>query len=188
MDGGMTEVGLQGLQRGQEREGWTDMGSHVADLEAKINELGMGLRGVGDVSLSEELSTIIHRPGWTTVAEAQLVKAIVEALHVQVGMVKASGQALLQAARQVGVDGKAEAAPDMHQNLEARINELGDASLSEELLTIIHRPGWTTVAEAQLVKAMVDTVQAHTRGAQTMRQALLSGARQVGTPEKATVL
>ena len=78
------------------------MGSHVADLEAKINELGVGLRGVGDVSLSEELSTLIHRPGWTTVAEAQLVKAMIDTMQAHTRGAQTLRQALLAGTRQVG--------------------------------------------------------------------------------------
>ena len=159
------------------------MGSHVADLEAKITQLGHGLRGLGDASVTEELLTIVHKPGWTTVAEASLVAGMVEALHAQAQSLQAGGAALLEAARQVGA-AVAEATPRAHAGLETKIKEMGDASLSDALLAVIHRPGWTTPAEALLVMAMVDSQQAHVLGAQTVGQTLLAGARQVGTAEQ----
>ena len=85
---------------------------------------------------------------------------------------QAGGHDLLEGARQVGV-GASEEGPQAHAELEMKI-KVGDNSLSDALLTIIHWPGWT-LAEVRLVKAMVDTLQAHVFGVETVGQTLFKG-------------
>ena len=90
----------------------------------------------------------------------------------QVRSRQAGGHDLLEGARQVGV-GASEEGPQAHAELEMKI-KVGDNSLSDALLTIIHWPGWT-LAEVRLVKAMVDTLQAHVFGVETVGQTLFKG-------------
>ncbi len=49
-----------------------------------------------------------------------------------------------------------------------------------ELPKIIHRPGWTTLAEYLLVTGLVDSMRAQVRVLVEMKQALLAGSREVG--------
>jgi hypothetical protein len=49
-----------------------------------------------------------------------------------------------------------------------------------ELFKIIHRPGWTTIAEGVLFETMVDTMLAQTRQLAQMHQQLMTGAQAVG--------
>lgn len=49
----------------------------------------------------------------------------------------------------------------------------------EEMLVIIHKPGWTTPAEFALVSGIVDSIQGHVNNLTEMRKTLLSGSRAV---------
>ena len=77
-------------------------------------------------------------------------------------------------------------------HLEKRIFELkdiftimADNSDLEELLKIIHRPGWTTPAEFALVGSVVESLNTQARNVASLRTALVASSRQVGT-QKAT--
>jgi hypothetical protein len=59
--------------------------------------------------------------------------------------------------------------------------QVADSADFEELISIIHRPGWTTVAEALLVAGVVEAMHAHTQALAGLKQALLAGSRAVGT-------
>lgn len=71
-------------------------------------------------------------------------------------------------------------------NLEASIKELQvdltrlahEAEL-QELLKIIHRPGYTTPAEFTLTVGVVNTMIAQTRALSGLKQALLLGNREI---------
>jgi len=72
------------------------------------------------------------------------------------------------------------------QHLETRLNELhksmitlGDREPMSELINIIHRPGWTTIAEEAFFTGIVDAMQAQTKTLLAMKQVLLSGASKV---------
>jgi hypothetical protein len=66
---------------------------------------------------------------------------------------------------------------EMCQNLA----HLADDTDFQELISIIHRPGWTTVAEAALVKGVIDSMHAQTKTLVGLKQALLTGSRAVTT-------
>jgi len=48
-----------------------------------------------------------------------------------------------------------------------------------ELLRIIHRPGWTSIAEVAFVKGILTATNAHLQVITTLRGALLAGSRRV---------
>jgi hypothetical protein len=48
-----------------------------------------------------------------------------------------------------------------------------------ELLQIIHRPGWTTVAEGLLVTGMIDAMYAYTQTLARLKHVLVTGSRVV---------
>jgi hypothetical protein len=71
-------------------------------------------------------------------------------------------------------------------HLETRIKDLcrSLASVANDkdfmaLLPIIHRPGWTTVAEAMLVKGLIDAMHAHTQTLAELKQVLVKGSHAV---------
>ncbi len=67
------------------------------------------------------------------------------------------------------------------KTLSEGLAELAKAPEFAELLTIIHRPGWTTPAEALLVAGMLEAMNANVQHLTAMKGALLAGARAVGT-------
>ncbi|MFB7621082.1 hypothetical protein [Kitasatospora sp. NPDC056181] len=75
---------------------------------------------------------------------------------------------------------------DQLAHLEQRIHHLITVTKSvtndphEELLKIIHRPGWTTPAEVALVTNAVDHLIKQTEALNAARQGLIEGARSVG--------
>ena len=72
--------------------------------------------------------------------------------------------------------------------LEGRLNMLGDKLASligpsqqvGELIPLIHRPGWTTVAELALVGGLVDSMIKHTELIGELHATLMRGAGAVG--------
>jgi hypothetical protein len=68
--------------------------------------------------------------------------------------------------------------------LEARLRAVDKkrealASLHSQLVPIIHRPGWTTIAEYNLVSLAVDAVELHLDGIANLQGKLLSAAESV---------
>jgi hypothetical protein len=72
------------------------------------------------------------------------------------------------------------------KHLEARVREHMDQLTSlankkglEEFLTIIHKPGFTTPAEALLISGIADSMVGHATALLGLRQVLLDGASKV---------
>jgi len=66
------------------------------------------------------------------------------------------------------------------RRLQKNIDGLRDDDGFAELLRIIHRPGWTTPAEFQLVFGLVEIIDSHLRALVTMRELLVRSSREVG--------
>jgi hypothetical protein len=71
--------------------------------------------------------------------------------------------------------------------LERKLRALGDATAKlaeakymDQLIPIIHRPGWTTVHEAALVHLLADTLQHKIDGIHQTYDALVKIADQIG--------
>jgi hypothetical protein len=78
------------------------MSDHVKTLEPKIHKLHDSLGKLTARDSKQELLTIIHRPGWTTLPEAQLVHAMLDSLNQHVDAVHTAHRALIAAANQIG--------------------------------------------------------------------------------------
>jgi hypothetical protein len=78
------------------------MSHDIPALETKVRTLGEAISKVGDAKHAELLARIIHRPGWTTVAEHELVHAHLDAFHSQVSGLHKGLDALLAIARKIG--------------------------------------------------------------------------------------
>jgi hypothetical protein len=65
------------------------------------------------------------------------------------------------------------------RELRSTATKLADDGGFGELLRIIHRPGFTSVAEAALIVSIVDSMAAHASTLLTLQQALLSAAAKV---------
>jgi hypothetical protein len=97
----------------------------------------------------------------------------------------AAGAALAVGAAPAAADEKPAAEHDL-KALETKIKGLRDSCTKlnddkhyDEMLTIIHKPGWTTPAEYLLVRAIVDSMASHTEALGSLQQSLLEGSRMV---------
>jgi hypothetical protein len=70
-------------------------------IESRCQELTHALKGVADNKEFDELRTIIHKPGWTTPAEALLVQGILESMLAQAKHMAGLKHTLLAGARAV---------------------------------------------------------------------------------------
>lgn len=73
-----------------------------AGLEGKIHDLNHAIGKVHEAKHAELLIGIIRRPGWTTIAENELVQAHLDNLHSQVSGLHKSLDSLTKAAEKVG--------------------------------------------------------------------------------------
>jgi hypothetical protein len=78
------------------------MQKHQAtQLEAQINEVHMSMTRLASEEPLTELIKIVHRPGWTTIAEEAFFMGILEAMVSQTRTLSAMKQALLSGAAKV---------------------------------------------------------------------------------------
>ena len=82
----------------------------------------------------------------------------------------------------------------LHSTLESSIRAMNEAltelshqladtdssNSSTDLTTIIHRPGWTTIAEEMLVESMTAVITQHARALTQAHKSLINGALAVG--------
>jgi len=65
-------------------------------------------------------------------------------------------------------------------NLELALDGLADSDDLRQLLTFVHRPGWTTPAEFALVLGLVDVMVSAVAQIQHLKGLLMKGADLVG--------
>lgn len=65
------------------------------------------------------------------------------------------------------------------KELHSSFQQLSGGNSVEDMISVIHRPGWTTIAEVAFFTAIVDSMVAHTKALATLKQALFSGAAKV---------
>ena len=83
------------------------MAHDIPKVERQLERINKLQAELLSVNLSEELLKIIHRPGWTTVAEWMFVSNALDALtHTLEGQIQESKQ-LLMAAKEVSPAGRA---------------------------------------------------------------------------------
>lgn len=75
----------------------------LAQLEEAIQSLKTAHATLASGDALEELLAIIHRPGWTSVAELAFVRTVLESIRTQTAQLTARTQGLLAAAKLVGV-------------------------------------------------------------------------------------
>jgi hypothetical protein len=78
------------------------MKDHINQIEAQLKELEKLAKSFGSNDDVQELLRIIHRPGWTTIAESQLVLALTEATITNIKQAGHLRQELLKCAKAVG--------------------------------------------------------------------------------------
>jgi len=72
------------------------------DLERKVRALHDAISHLHAAKHAEVLESIIHRPGWTTLREDELVQAHVESLHNQVSGLHKAFDVLITIADKIG--------------------------------------------------------------------------------------
>ncbi len=77
------------------------MAHDIAGLERKIHALHQAISKLHDAKHTDALLPIIHRPGWTTVAEFELVQTHLDALHNQASHLHNSFEALIKTADKI---------------------------------------------------------------------------------------
>ena len=65
------------------------------------------------------------------------------------------------------------------RNLSAQLKHVAAGADFEEMLAIIHKPGYTTPAEYLLVSGIVDAMHEHARAMASLKQVLINGSRAV---------
>ena len=75
---------------------------HIRDIEGSIEELLKAVRGLRLEPNIQELIKFIKQPGWTTPAEAILVRTSIEQITDVVRIVDRMGEGLVRGAREVG--------------------------------------------------------------------------------------
>jgi hypothetical protein len=78
------------------------MKDHLNRIEAHLKELEALTKSFGSNDDVPELLRIIHRPGWTTPAETQLVIALTEATITSIKQATHLRQELVKCAKSVG--------------------------------------------------------------------------------------
>jgi hypothetical protein len=65
-----------------------------------------------------------------------------------------------------------------------RLASTTEGSSLQELVEIIHRPGWTTPTEGLFVEGIVDSMLSNARTLDALKHVLLTGSRAVGSTGK----
>jgi hypothetical protein len=60
------------------------------------------------------------------------------------------------------------------------LRELGDDEPFDEFITVIHKPGWTTIAEWKLVEGGLESMTALATALNELKLSVFAGARAVG--------
>lgn len=98
---GVATAGV-GTAAAAEQKGAAAHADHVAQLATRIKDVHKCLADLSDPKATDELMRIIHKPGWTTIAEVMLVTASLDAIDAHAKALASQHQALLKAARAVG--------------------------------------------------------------------------------------
>jgi hypothetical protein len=65
------------------------------------------------------------------------------------------------------------------KELHASLQSLSGGDSVESMVSMIHKPGWTTIAEVAFFTGIVDSMISHTKALSSLKQVLLSGAAKV---------
>jgi hypothetical protein len=65
------------------------------------------------------------------------------------------------------------------KELHASLQHLSGGDSVDSMVSVIHKPGWTTKAEVAFFTGIVDSMIAHTKALTSLKQVLLSGAAKV---------
>jgi len=71
------------------------------------------------------------------------------------------------------------------KELNQSLNGLADNTEFDELLKIIHRPGWTTPAEFMFAMGVVESMTVHARALTDLKRTLINASRKVSETKSA---
>jgi hypothetical protein len=75
---------------------------HIKRFEGKLNEVKQALASLPGDNFFNEINIIIHRPGWTTIAEGLFFENAVDAITVQTQRLAEMQNQLLAVSEAVG--------------------------------------------------------------------------------------
>jgi hypothetical protein len=79
----------------------------VAQIEHKLTALKKDIQQLSNANVYDQLVQIIHKPGWTTVAESRFFETTLELISAQVQMLSQVQRGLLEASQAVGTQAAA---------------------------------------------------------------------------------
>lgn len=79
-----------------------DDGKHIDEIDRRLRQLSDAFTDLGTLDDFEELFTIIHKGGWTTVIDVQFMNIVVDAAERAVDDARHLRRALLEGARAIG--------------------------------------------------------------------------------------
>ena len=78
------------------------MAQDIKKIEAEVSTLKDAVGKLGNAKHADRMLVMIHRPGWTTKREEELVRAHTRSLHRQVAHLHQSLDALMTIADKIG--------------------------------------------------------------------------------------
>jgi 3-methyladenine DNA glycosylase/8-oxoguanine DNA glycosylase len=78
--------------------------NHIQRFEQKLTSARQAIAALPDDDFYDLLWSLIHRPGWTTLAEGAFFEAVVDSITVQAQLLSQAHQQLLNASQMVGVE------------------------------------------------------------------------------------
>jgi hypothetical protein len=75
---------------------------NIHQIEQKLSAIKTNLKGIAQDDVFDQLLIIIHRPGWTTLAENAFFETVVDSIDTQVRLLSKLHRDLLKASELVG--------------------------------------------------------------------------------------
>jgi len=75
---------------------------NIAKMEQRLNALKKDSQALTNANVYDQLLQIIHKPGWTTVAESLFLENTLDLISAQMQSLTRAQQGLLEAANAVG--------------------------------------------------------------------------------------
>jgi prefoldin subunit 5 len=75
---------------------------NIAQIEKRLTTLKNEIQQLSNANIYDQLLQIIHKPGWTTPAEARFFETTMELISAQVQSLARAQQGLLEASQAVG--------------------------------------------------------------------------------------
>jgi len=107
------------------------MAHDIAALAEKLRMVELKIAELAQEDIGGQLGPIIHRPGWTTIAEFALVEASLEALTSHIEAARAHCRSLINVSGQVGEDTIHQGRNPSHSKFNTDINKVSRISIKQ---------------------------------------------------------